>query len=338
MNARPALDILNDVADAIGLQQLETIEGDLSSSHRKMLRVLNRVLRTLQGIEAWWFLRKEAQITTVAPYILGLVEITNGSTAVTGIDDPDVTGTAPPVWTEAMVGRVFSLVGDTLVYRIASVTSATTLVLASEYQGTTGTGDDAKSYTITQDRYELPDDFDRPITDWSSFLSNSHGFMEPLDPNAMLHRRRARGSFLEQGVPRFFTLWGTDDQEEHRLVILDPTPDAAYILDFPYQFNHPEIKYDSERVRFPLRYDALLIEAMLYLLRRDLDDDPRAQGMLMDYLRTRNESLSKIELGQQRKRISPSTKRRTLERARWGKGSRRYDYGEHFDRSEFHDI
>lgn len=339
MPGRPALDIINDVADSLNMQQVDTIEGELNNYTRKLLRTLNRVLRTLSGIDEWWFLRAEGKIITVAPYSIGLVEVTNGSTTVVGIDNPDITGTALPAWTNDMVGRAFGIVGSNYIYRIASVTDATHLEIDIDYQSDTAVALEARSYNIAQDRFDLPVNFDRPIGDWTNFFTTSSTLrVVPVDPNTLLDIRRKRGTFMLLSDPRRFTLWGMDDQQEHRIVIVDPFPDEQRVLQFEYQMMHPEITHDVDRILWPLRHEELVIESMMYLLRRDIEDDPRSQEMLSDFLRTRSETLNKVELGQARMQITPSTARRTAENARWGRGTRRIDWGRRFDTAGFHDL
>ena len=339
MNQRPAINLLQDVAEHLGWNQPETIEGELDNYTRKLVRTLNRVLRAMQGLDEWWFLRKEGRIVTDAPYKVGLVEVTNGSTTVTGIDDPNTTASDPPVWTSDMEGRAFAVDGVNYNYRITRVVDSTTLELDLAYQGDTATGTNALSYIIAQDRYDLPTDFDRPVGDWTNFFKVSGMLtMVPMDPNSLLDVRRARGRFMLLSEPRRFTLFGTDDQQEHRRVVLDPFPDQSRVLEFPYQMNHPEIETDADRILFPLRHEEVIIESMLYLLRRDIHDDGNAQLMLIDFLRARTEAASRVELGQPHMQITPSTNRRFAERARWGRGSRRIDYGDRFDIISLHPL
>jgi hypothetical protein len=94
------------------------------------------------------YLMTEGFITTVAPYEIGTVAMTNGSTSVIGTDT---------VWTSAMIGRKIRFNGENAYYRIASVTDGTTIVLEVPYQGTTDT--DA-TYSIYKDEYRLPADCD----------------------------------------------------------------------------------------------------------------------------------------------------------------------------------
>lgn len=334
---RTALEVMNDIADALAWQQLETIEGTISEHDRKLLRILNRVLRTLAGVDNWPFLRAAGEIITPDDYQLGVAEVTNGSTAVTGIDDPDTTATDPPVWTSAMIDRAFAISGENLVYRITDVPTATSLTLNRAYQGTTGTGANAKSYFIAQDRYAAPLDFDRPIEHMTSFApgGSSSRVVEAIDPNALRRLRRQRGTVMRLDEPEAYTVWGADTQEEHRVIILDPFPDDAYTITFEYQRTHPEIKLDTDKILFPIRFDPLIIEACLYLGRRDVESDVQAQAMLVDFLRERQESMSKVELTTQLPRFKISQHMRRRENSRWGRSTRRIDYGSRFDDVHF---
>lgn len=322
---RLALDILNDVADALSWTQLSTIEGDLSAYGRKLVRALNRVLRTLSSLDDFFFLRAESQIVTIAPYITGTATVISNLVLVGGV------GTA---WTTAMEGRAFAIGGDSLVYRIVQVDSPIQLRINLAYQGTTG----SFNYTIAQDRYDLPADFDRPIGDWTNFFATESQRMLPISPNEFLDRRRRRNTGIQLDEPTAFTVWGYDDQIEHRTVVLDPWPSAQRTLVFPYQKVHPEIKLDGDKVLFPLRNEALITEAVLYILRRDVEDDPQAQTMLIDFLSAKNDALAKRELGSEAKRITPSTARRFRENLRWGHRRGRVDWGPIWDRKSFYDV
>lgn len=332
---RRALDLLNDINDALGWPQLTTIEGDLSPFARKGLRALNRVLRTLAAIDDWFFLRAESEIITIAEYRVGVATVTNGSTTVTGADDPNTAAADPPVWTAAMEGRAINFGNDALIYRISKVNSATNLTLNRPYQGTTLTDG---NYVIAQDRYELPTDFDRPIGDWTNFFSSQNLTIRPVSPNEFRDIRKRRNVGIETNDPQSFTAWGYDAQNEHRLIVLDPFPKDQQVLEFPYQTVHPEMSLDTHKVRFPLRYDPLLIEACIYILKRDIEDDARASQMLLDFLQEKNDALGKREVGEQMHRITPSNAHRLRERARWGSRSSRIDYGEHFDNINFYDL
>lgn len=75
-------------------------------------------------------------------YTTGTVSVSNGSPTLTG------TNTA---WTAALVGRYFTIAGDTQSYYISAYTSATSLTISENYAGTGGAG---QSYVIAADPME----------------------------------------------------------------------------------------------------------------------------------------------------------------------------------------
>ena len=324
---RLALQVLNEVADSLGWSQLTTIEGDLIAQDRKLLRALNRVLRTLSALDDWYFLRREGTITTVAEYTTGTVTLVNGSAVVGGTDDTSTTASDPPVWTTAMEGRAFAVTTDAEVYRIQTVTSPVSMILDRPYQGTGGS---QLHYRIAQDRYELNSDFDRPIGDWTNFFGSNSTRMRPVSPDELLDIRR-HSTGINTGEPKVFTPWGFDDETEHRLVILEPFPASVRTLLYPYQKVHPEMRVDTDKLLFPMRYEPAIIDACIYLLKRDIEDDGAAGNMLVEYLNNLNQIMSKKEYGSERKRISPSTLHRRREYQKWCQQGGRIDYGDLFD-------
>ena len=331
---RTVLAICNELADALGWQQLTTVEGDLSPYARKLVRTLNRVVRTLSSLDDFFFLRSEGFITTIEPYQTGIVATNNGVMIVAGLDDPDTTAVDPPVWTTAMEGRAIQIGTDSLVYRIVTVNSPISLTLDRAYQGETTTG---SNYTIAQDRYELAADFDRPIGDWTNFFGSSTTKLKPLSPNEFLDLRRNQAGML-LAEPSHFTAWGYDDETEHRLIILHPFPAHQRVLQYPYQKTHPVMETDTDKVLFPLRYEPVLIDACIYLLKRDIEDDQSAGAMLIDFLNNANNIMAKREYGAESKRISPSGLHRIRQYQKWGSRTRKVDYGEHFDNIDFYNL
>jgi hypothetical protein len=322
---RPALELLNDIAVQLGYRPLETIEGDLDGFDATLRRVFTLVIREIAAMDDWPLLRAEGEIITVAPYEVGKVDLTNGSTTVTGVDDPDIAGTLAPTWTTAMEGRVIRFGNEALLYRIETVTSATSLTINRAYQGDTTT--DPIAYEILQDRYDLPTNFDRPISkDWDNFFDTTNATLVAIAPNEFRRQRKMRG--VRQGEPEVFTIWGLDDAQEHLQVLFDPFPDEVRVLQFPYQKLHPEVEQDSDRVLFTPNKDNLLIDGTIYVMQRGPEDDIKAGAMVGDWLRVVNQKLSaQADIAQQLPRITVSNARKFREQARWKYGTARVNWG-----------
>lgn len=330
---RTAIDIIRDVAQRLGWVIPTTIEGPLDADAQKLLNLLRQVLRQLAGANDWNFLRRDGELVTIAAYTTGVVVPTNGATTLVGRRTAPAPATDDtPVWTQAMVGRAIQVAGTNEIYRIVAVTSAITLELSRTYLGasfTDPTGGTA--YVIAQDRYELPVDYDQPIGDLSNFITAPT--IRPVDPNELMRRRRSRSNTILLAEPDVFTMYEFDDEGQHRLIVFDAFPSVERLITYQYQGIHPEIAHDNDRLRFPLRYDSLLMEACIYLGRRDYEDDSRMTLSLQDFLREKNEALVHEETTQQPMRISPSTRRRTAEQFKWsrGGGGLRINYGARFD-------
>lgn len=95
----------------------------------------------------------------VSNYTTGTISLTNGSATVTGSGTTFIAGD---------VGKVLRVVGENTFYRISSYSSATSVTLASNYTGTTGSG---KTYVIY-----------RAWTDqWKDFTTEISSLVTPTD-------------------------------------------------------------------------------------------------------------------------------------------------------------
>ncbi len=341
---RRVLDLLKQVCDHLGFDQIVSVENEdtLTKDDRKLVRALNRVLRVLSGVQDWRFLRAEGEIITVAEYTQGTIRVTNGSTTVTGQDDTAISGTLLPAWTSTMVGRALVANGTPLIYRIASVDSATSLTLDREWQGTTtdGTTDAPDlNYKILQDRYDMPADMDRPADeDWTLFTETATQPVKVVDPASLRARRMARMPTATIDDPDMVTLWMHDSQGEHRVAVLDPFPKSQRVISFEYQKVHPVIDRDTQRILFPPRYEEVVADGIEFLMREGPEDDARTDLALAEYLRTRSETAAAREIGQRRVRLTPAQTRALQQYSKYRRRGIRIDWGHHFDRLDFYGL
>ena len=115
---------------------------------------INMALERVSQYHDWPFYLdyKNGVIKTIALYNTGTIDLTNGSTSVSG------TGTT---FTAAMVGRKIRVQNEMPYYRIATYVSADgagAITLDNPYQGTTATG---LSFEVFQDEYRLNADVDK---------------------------------------------------------------------------------------------------------------------------------------------------------------------------------
>jgi len=337
---RKALEVLADIADQIGWKQPTTLEDskNLAKDQRKLVRTFNRVLRAMSGINDWRFLRKQGEIELIAEYSTGLMQLTNGSTAVVGSADSDLaTGT----WTSAMIGRAVVIQNHPVIYRIAAQPTGTTLTLDRKFVGTTSDGGTTLAdytYRIVQDRYDLPLDFDRPADDvWTRYDGTSSSSITIIDPNELRQRRLQRPAY-STGDPDVVTLWKDDEQGEHRMAIFDTFPSTLRIVRFDYHIVHPEMEYDNQRILFSQRNEELIMAGVEFLLLRGPEDDQRAQLMLGEFLQQQQAAVAQEEIGTQRTRITASQERVFHQRTKWRRGGGNINWGSHFDKTNFYDL
>ena len=320
------LALINEVEDRLGYRQTETLEGRIRPETRKLLRLLNRVLASMQTLDDWHLLREDGNIQLVpADESTAYFEITSGSTTVElGASE------ATLAFTNAMKGRAIQINNHATIYRIEKVVSPTELTLNRPYLGDTITeiDDELVAYSIVQDRYALPADFDRPTTDWDSFFGSTT--IDALGPDKFLEERRARGGTLLVADPTAFTVYGLDDSETFQIVHFDPYPSEARIIPFTYQKDHPKIETDDDRILFQRSHEAIVLEAMLYLANRDYEDAQKVEAVLRDFMRTVNQAQGSGSVAQDKMRLTPSGRHRIAQRMKWGRGGK-VDWGSAFD-------
>lgn len=329
------LKLINEAEDRMGWRQTATLEdATLRPEARKLLRLLNRILKSMQSVDDWPMLRTEGTIMTV-PSVEGsdFFVLTNG--------DPTVAmGTSATTLTfdDSYIGRAIQIGGESTVYRIVSLNSETSIELNRPWIGDTSTdlvAGDELSYIIAQDQYFLPKDYSRPNGRWDQFLE-PYG-IDPIGPDAFSSRRRGRGGSIMVNSPEVFTVYGMDQGQVFQILHLDPFPSEQQILQFTYQRVHPEIETDADRVLFPPVQEGIVLEALLYLANRDYQDDAKLEAVLRDYMRELNSARSMSPMTEDPIQIRPHGGHRIAQHRRWGAGVR-YDYGSFFDRIDAYGL
>lgn len=317
------LALINEVEDRLKWRQTDTLEGTLRPDTRKLLRLLNRVLASLQTLDDWPLLRADGTLQLVeADESEAYFDLTQDSATV-ALGSTEAT----LAFAESMVNRAIRIGTHETIYRVASVESTTSLTLNRPWLGDAAS-DEELAYSIVQDRYTLPGDFDRPTDDWENFFGSNS--IDVVGPNTFLEQRRNRGSTLLTADPDMYTVYGLDPSETFQVVHFDPYPLEARILTYTYQKNHPVIETDEDRVLFPRTHEAIVIEAMLQLANRDYEDSQKTGQVLQDFLRTLNQAQSAGNVSQDRLRFTPNGRHRIAQRMKWGRGGR-VDWGDAFD-------
>lgn len=327
---RTGLQVIQEVQDRLGDRQATTLEdSDLDRNTRKILRLLNRVLKNMVAAEQWPMLRTEGTILTNASLEDDmLLDLTNGSitVSISDYDSSSITFEQSHLEWGIQFGR------NTPIYRIKKVVSPTQIEInrpwVGDSQTITSADDDTVAVIMAMDRYALPEDFDRPTGKWKDFLS-SYNIM-PLGPEEFAEMRRKRGRNIETESPTHYTIFGLDPSDTYQVLHLEPWPDEQTLLAFNYQRVHPEIETDTDLVLFPHSQLSVIIEAMIYLANRDYKDDQRLTAALQEYLHQFNAAKSQQNVTADDKQLTPWMGNRARS-VRQRRGGVRIDYGDYFD-------
>ena len=286
---RLGIDIINELEDRLGWTQSKTLEAPVrSDEQRKLLRLLNRVLKAWQALDEWALLRTDADLVLVASET-STIDVSDPLNEieqyVTATANSDILTIADIALDATYIGRAIQVSGDNYIYRIIDVPTAVTLQLNRAWVGSSITVADERTFTIAADRYALPTNFDRPTGDLQAFFAPFG--IQPVSPQEFA-RRRQRSGGIEVGEPEVYTIYGMNDAETVELLHFDPYPESARLLAYTYQRNHPEIDSDNDKILIQERYIEALIDMVLQLAFRDYEDDSKVQQALADMLRQFN--------------------------------------------------
>ena len=319
------LTLINEIEDRLGWRQTESLDDpNMRPDTRKLVRLLNRVLRSMQRLDTWPLLRTDAEIITVPSVVeVEYVTIVPGSSTL----DLGLSNEGRVVFDETMVRRAVQIGGEPTLYRIVSVESPTSLTLNRPWVGAE-LDDEEVSVFIGQDQYALPADFDRPCGDWDSFLAPYR--IVPVNPGKFKELRSGGGAARTDN-PAVFTIYGTTPGENRQVLHLDPFPSNLQILNYSYQKDHPEIRTDADYVMMPNAKQDAVIEGVLYLASRDYTDDSKMEMVLRDYMRAISLAAGSKSPAEITMSLSPSGAHRKHSRGQWGYGAR-INWGSLFDR------
>src|SRR3990167_116794 len=213
------------------LQKCKEVTG-VSAINTVVNRFLNQANHDIH-LERWWWAERRATIRTFDPYTTGTVDV-----AITSLTTRrTVTGTST-AWnttntfgdTNAQAGMKMTLGSTGVVHLISSIggDTAITLETSTPYMGDAALDD--SGYTIFQDEYSLPSDFD-DICDARFF--DEDRTIRLIGPQEF-YRRYTRNSVLQP--PRVATLIELGPSASvslRRRVVFGPAPDKQYVI--PYR-------------------------------------------------------------------------------------------------------
>ena len=302
----PALDLANQILRRLSWPVQTTLTGDsVDKEVSKVLDILNVVGQELGAFYAYPFLRKTFTILTSDDYSTGTAKATLNSQSVTF---PLVDGVQATL-TPGMVGGWIKFSDRNEIYRILSVELPTICSITPAYNGTSH-GTDGVSFTIGLDTYVLPVDFDRPFADVTQFIATPPN-LRPIEP-AEMHRRKAGTTAV--GIPDAFTINYGEDNRWY--LVLDPTPDIKMQIKGDYVRTINKVYNDEDTLPYPLRMEGVIVDACIYLLKRDAQNDLQSASLILqDYLRRRSENSTPTSVTP-RMRITPSTECRQRQQAK----------------------
>lgn len=221
----------------------DILDGWITDRYTAILEKLDWQRSEIQGV-----------LQTVAPYEVGTVSLTNGSSAVTG------TGTT---FTSAMTGRQFCVAGRSEVYEFTYV-SGTTGTLDRTYEGDTNA---EAAYSIEQAVYTMPSE---------ARLVNA---IIPFDMDKPLDRK-SRGEVTARiaatGTPQEWALY-MDTTGNLLQVILWPTPDEVTSFRLSYAIEAATWSSASP-TRLPWVRPTAIVEGVLANSARHKDNPVAAEA------------------------------------------------------------
>jgi hypothetical protein len=231
-----------------------------------------------------------------------------------------------------MVGRAFKTNAYDEVYRIATFISSTSMTLEENFNGTTATDG---SYTIAQDTYDLPEDFDGELNFLQFASPWNLEVMSPADLDNV--RFGPWGSnilgttdALTTDSPKRATIRGV---KGGRLQLqLDPFSNDAIQIRFSYYAMLPKFVGNDDEWPFPSYLESTLHDGTMYYIRHNSQDDARGQVDLQKFFGSRNELAGLQRLTDMAARFQPDTGVRRLRKQRRRMTPGRVDYGSAFDR------
>lgn len=219
--------------------------------------ILKAAGRLIYAAHRWSFLFPLNTFTTSAAYTTGTVAIAAGVVTLTG-------GTFPS-W--AADGEI-TVLGVT--YTINTLDGNTQVTL----DDTSVTVAAGKTFQLTRPAYTLPDDFGTlqgPIT----FRPGANSYYGPIEIFGESQIRTRKQSTLITGVPRRAALRPkahTPTTGQRWELILDPDPDAEYVLYHRYGVNPNALTATNKYPYGGMKYGELWIAATLYAAEQRFKD------------------------------------------------------------------
>lgn len=212
--------------------------------------------KRINGMERWPWLITEANIGVNGTYTTGTVSINDGTTALTGV------GTSwSPTW---RYKRLF--IGSNTDYEIASFTNATTATLKSAIN--TGQNWSGATYTIFQNTYALPADFDSGA---ELLIVNPRIRYRLLKlPRATMETRSVSLGVYFQSYQDSWADAGYDETNKVYLIKFSPNPGSTTEYKLIYRRRVPDLAAVADTTFIPESFDEALVYMAEYLVKRQM--------------------------------------------------------------------
>lgn len=326
------------------LENRVRVATGVTASENQAKRYINTALQDMALATDYklpW-LERRAVLLTHAPYTTGTVDVSVGSTTVTGTNSLWNTANSYSQNNARNTGKM-TIAGGLDIYRVTTVTNDTSITLETRYVPTTA-ADDA-TYIYFEDEYALASDFLRMI-DTQLYIGN---YSLPIISRREFRERFPRPNI--SGRPEVATVidigFGTNTTPVRRLQFY-PYPDAVYSIPYTYVTSYAAVSSagveatalssDNDEPNVPLRYRHLIVMHALYNWYRDKRDDQRSQEVKAEYTDAMLRLLGDQEVGTHMKvQIRPSVGSyvRGAQRPYGRRGNRMYDVSGRFDRMDW---
>lgn len=291
-----ALDFVNAVSDGLSWGDIETIEGDIPSKARKIVRSSNLVLRAVQQDKKWSSLKREGTIQLQQPKI----DIEMTVTTKYGSNEVFLDGATPiGAWN---VNQLFWVDGYDEVYRINEFLGNGYVRINKPWLGADINAAET-NVSLVREQYQLPDDYAKMLS--NSLVNITTGTeVKYITDDEMREKWAGYGTSVPIEEPTFFTIDGSTPGS-NRVLRLNAIGESAYVLRFEYQGQHPKLEYDRTIIEYPEHMMLSLVDTVVARLRRDAEDSARAIQDADLALRERIRGESTSESGEAPIRFTP---------------------------------
>ena len=284
---------------------------------------------------------RRAILRTHAPYTTGTVSVSVGSTALAGVSSLWTTDNSYAEDNARTTGKM-TIAGGADIYRIATVTDDTNIVLADRYVASSAAS--GAAYNYFEDEYALASDFLRPID--AQFFSQAWN----ISLVSRLEFRRAFPRPNVSGRPTVacvIDLATSASTTPRRLIQFYPYPSDTFLIPYTYVTSNlartsagveqAALSSDTDEPIMPLRYRHIIVLRALAMWFKNRRDDTRSQETMAEYTDAMLRMVADVEVGTHNKaQIQPRLG------GYWGHARRpyatasgsRYSVNDSFDRME----